>query len=163
MHIALPEFNGQRFLKALVAMHTAAVAIRDQTGDLTYRLINDIQRADADMRVGIAGLQADIAAGARAAGVQTYLNDRGVAGNLSEIVTKVNALNTALGNWRTAVGQVVFALGGRDLIELRQTDVSGQTLQELAQKNAIPAASAPSLRASTELAAVITALEALEA
>jgi len=162
MAIALPEFNGQQFLRALVEMHEKAVAIRDQSGDLTYRLINDIQRADAQMRVGIAGLTAD--AQAVPAKTLAYLTDRGVdATTLGQVNTKVQALNTALAAWRTLVRNTVLALTGSDLIELRETNMQSEILREVVQKNAIPGASAASLRSSTELAAVITALEALGA
>jgi hypothetical protein len=162
MAIALPEFNGQQFLRALVEMHEKATAIRDQTGDLTYRLINDIQRADVQMRVGIAGLTVD--AQAVPAKVLSYLTDRGLdATTLGQVNTKVTALNTALAAWRTLLGQTVFALSGSDLIEIRETNVQGETLREVSQKNAIPGTAAASLRSSSQLAAVITALEALGA
>jgi hypothetical protein len=162
MAIALPEFNGQQFLRALVEMHEKAVTIRDQSGDLTYRMINDIQRADAQMRVGIAGLTVD--AQAIPAKVLSYLTERGVdAATLGQVNTKVQALNTALAAWRRLVGQTVVGLSGRDLVELRETNTQGEILREVQQKNAIPGAAAASLRSSTELAAVITALEALGA
>jgi len=162
MAIALPEFNGQRFLLALVEMHEKAVAIRDQSGDLTYRLIHDIQRADVEMRVGIAGLTAD--AQAVPAKTLAYLTDRGVdAATLGQINTKVTALNTALTAWRQLLSSTIFGLSGSDLVEARETNVQGETLIEIAQKNAIPGASAASLRSSQELADVITALEALGA
>lgn len=162
MSIALPEFNGQRFLRALVEMHEKATTIRDQTGDLTYRLINDIQRADVEMRIGIAGLTVD--AQAVPTKVLSYLTDRGVdATTLGQVNTKVQALNTALGAWRVLFRDTVLALSGADLIEIRETNLQGETLREVLQKNAIPAASASALRSSQELADVITALEALGA
>jgi len=162
MGIALPESNGQRFLRALVEMHEKAVAIRDQSGDLTYRLINDIQRADVEMRVGVAGLTAD--AQAVPAKTLAYLTDRGVvATTLGQVNTKVNALSTALAAWRALLGTTVFALSGSDLVEIRETNVQGEVLREVTQKNAIPGASSASLRSSQELADVITALEALGA
>lgn len=160
MAIALPEFNGQRFLRALADMHEKAVVVRDQAGDLTYRTINDIQRADVEMRVAVNGLTVD--AQATPTKVLSYLTERGVlAANLGEVVTKVTALNTALAAWRGVLASSVTGLPATDLIEIRSTNVQGETLLEVQQKNAIPGAAAASLRSSTELAAVITALEAL--
>jgi len=162
MAIALPEFNGQRFLRAVVEMHEKAVAIRDQSGDLTYRLINDIQRADVEMRVGIAGLTTD--AQAVPAKTLAYLTDRGVvATTLGEINTKVQALNTALTAWRQAIGTLMNSLSAQDLYVITSLNYQGETLREVQLRTAIPGASAAPLRASQELADVITALEALGA
>ena len=162
MGIALPEVNGRTFLTALVSMKETAVAVRDQTGDLTYRLVNDIQRSDVEMRVGIAGLQTDAAIIPSA--VLTYLTDRGVdAVTLGELNTKVNTLNTTLTAWRGLALTTITGLSGADLVEVRQTTIQGEILREIVQKNAIPSASAASLRTSQELADVITALEDLGA
>lgn len=162
MAIALPEFNGQRFLRALVSMKENAVAIRDQSGDLTYRRINEIQRSLADMQLGIDGLIEDRQA--VPAKTFAYLTDRGVtATNFQDLNAKTQALATALQAWRQAVRQTVVNLSGSDLIEVRATNYQGQTLREIVQKNAIPGTTAAPLRASQELADVITALEDLGA
>jgi hypothetical protein len=162
MAIALPEFNGQQFLRALVDMHEKAVVIRDQTGDLTYRLINDIQRADVQMRVAMNGLTND----AQAVPAKTlgYLTERGLnATTLAQANAKVQALETALGAWRQAIGTLMNSLSAQDLYVITSLDVQGETLREVQLRSAIPAASAAPLRASTQLAAVITALEDLGA
>jgi len=163
MAIALPEFNGQRFLRALIDMHEKAVTIRDQQGDLTYRLINEIQRADVEMRVGIAGLTSD-AGQVSGAVILSYLTDRGVvATSLGDLNTKVGALNTALTAWRGAIGATLNGLSASDIYTLTSLNYQGETLREVSLRSAIPAASAAPLRASQELADVITALEALGA
>lgn len=162
MPIALPEFNGQKFLRAIVEMHEKTTTIRDQAGDLTYRLINDIQRADVNLRVAMTGLSAD--AQATPAKVLSYLKERGLnATGLPQVNTKVVTLNAALASWRGVMASTVNSLSASDLIEIRTTNVDGEVLREVQQRNAIPGASAASLRTSQELADVIAALEDLGA
>lgn len=162
MTIALPDANGTDFLRSLMDIHARAVAIRDQTGDLAWRHISDIDRADAVMRSGISALQQD--AQSVPAKVLSFLQDRGATiTSLPDALTKVQTLNAALTAWRSVVVSTVAAMTGSQILEIRETNYQGETMREISMRAAIPAAQATPLRSSQELTNLIAALEALGA
>lgn len=159
MPIAIPEIAGQRFLLAIADFAKKARLVRDQSGDLTYALINDMQTAMAEIEASLPDLQA--AAQAQPLITRNYIADRGGPATLTAVQQGVTALQTAITPWQTRVRDTAQALTGTDLIEVKANNYRGVTLRRIAAKDAIPGSSATLLRASPELAEVITALEAL--
>jgi len=166
MAIALPEVSCVRYLRALKEMGTLARLVQSESGDLSYRRINELQRADADRRVAWTELQEDVNAGF-AAFIVGFLNERGVPGTGSEITTAHGALTTAMQQWGLAVRDAAQTQSAGDLIDIVERNQNGVTVRTIEQKSAIPGTSsgtsADALRASQELTDLVNALAALGA
>jgi hypothetical protein len=162
MAIALPEVSSLQFLRELKEFGVIARLVRDEGGDLAYTRINGLQHHEHAVRVAFANIMEDVGAGFTDVIVR-YLNDRGVPGTAGQINTNVQTLGTAMTAWETSVMSVVNALSSDDLVWIRSNTNRGEVLKTIHQKDFIPSAQASGLKASAELAALITALEALGA
>lgn len=164
MAIALPEIPGQKFLSFLVDCANTARAIRDGSGDLRFVEINALQNNHGYLRASLVEMQQQ--AQINATLTLDYLRSRAPDGpvNLAGWGTAAANLDTAMTAWGGAVLATARSLSATQLIGIQSRQLRGQTVQTIEASDAIPAAAGGDvLRASSQLAAVITVLEALGA
>ena len=145
---------------AVTATLAAAIAlrhIRDTKGDLTFRALDTVQ--DALFRSKVTTYSALVEGAKAPAAAEAFMAGVGGPASLADYQAAVVNIETKASAWNGTLSAALAELTGPELIDLVSRDVDGVKTRHIEMASFISAAKAGPLRASSELAALITAFE----
>jgi hypothetical protein len=159
--LATPELSVGKWAKALNDLSALFSAVQSQTGDLSFQIVNDIQRRRAEVERAYLDIVADaqIAPTLIAANV----SDRGGPSTNAETASSHQALMAALDAWEPVVLVAARAPTKAAIVGVSSRNLNGVDLKQIEMASSIPATFADPIRTGAEANAVASALAALGA
>lgn len=148
-------------VEAVLSVTQALRYVRDTSGDLTLRSLDDVQNG---LQVAKATTFAALSEGAIApAAAEAFMAGLGGPATLAAYQAAAMDIEGKASAWNGLLAGVLTGLSGPDLIALVTRDVGGIETRHIEYVAFIPAATAGQLRTSQELAELIAAFEAVGA
>ena len=160
MGVATPEVSGLAMIQSMTAAAASLAAVRTQTGDLTFRQINDMISDLSDAELAFSAFQVDLTIAPTVS--MEYLSARGGPSDVAVLAAAAAVIKPAVAAWRAEVDTALATLTASDVVAwVARNHTSGVDRNTLEQRGFLPASIANGLRGSQQLTDIANAISTL--